>query len=130
MYLRFQSTAPNRRGTFPGVFGLVNGLARDGKLTAEQERFRNSHNAWYEANFTNPGSVDPTVYDRAVNPEAAAWFKPSARHLLDRVDGYLKILAAHGVGCELVRSADPGRVIYEDEHQIVVVPHPRTKPPA
>lgn len=106
----------------------MNGLARDGKLTAEQEQFRKINNAWYEANFTDPSKVDPTVYDRATHPRAAAWFKVSASELVERVDGYLKIVAQHGIGCELVRSADPGRIIYEDEHQIVVVPHNDDRP--
>jgi len=47
----------------------------------------------------------------------------SATHLLARVSGYLEILSAHGVGCRVLRPAAPGRVIYEDDVQIVVVPH-------
>ncbi|MFF0769406.1 hypothetical protein ACFYUK_10965 [Nonomuraea wenchangensis] len=90
---------PNRRGTYPGVFGLVNALAKQGRLSDAEEAFRLENNAWYEANFTDPATVDPTVYDRAVNPEAAAWFKASAGHLIRRVPGYLAILAAHGVEC-------------------------------
>ncbi|WP_436535706.1 hypothetical protein [Actinoplanes sp. HUAS TT8] len=129
VFLRFQSTSPNRRGTFPGVFGLVNGLAHDGRLTAEQEHFRKINNAWYEANFTNPNTVDPTVYDRAVHPKAAAWFKSSASEMIERVNGYLKILADHGIGYERIQSTDPGRIIYEDEHQIVVVPHNEDRSP-
>ncbi|RVU27857.1 hypothetical protein EOT10_06115 [Streptomyces antnestii] len=120
-YLRFQATAPNERGHFTGIFGLVNRLGRAGKLSEEQERFRRANNAWYDAAYPDPGSVDPSVYDPEVNPTATAWFKPTATHLLDRVGGYLEILAAHGVECRLVRSADPGRVIYEDDVQIVVV---------
>ncbi|MFF2503335.1 hypothetical protein ACFVTY_08170 [Streptomyces sp. NPDC058067] len=120
-YLRFQATAPNERGHFTGVFGLINRLGRAGKLSEEQERFRRANNAWYDAAYPDPGSVDPSVYDPEVNPTATAWFKPTATHLLDRVGGYLEILAAHGVECRLVRSADPGRVIYEDDVQIVVV---------
>ncbi|MGD6744845.1 hypothetical protein ACOKM3_23780 [Streptomyces sp. BH106] len=122
-YVRFQSPHRNRRGHFTGLFGLVNNLARDGLLTAEQESFRRTNNDWYDAAYPDPSTVDPTVYDHEVNPGAAAWFKPSATHLLDRVPGYLEILAAHGVDCHLVRSADPGRVLYEDDVQIVVVPH-------
>ncbi|MGY0017817.1 hypothetical protein [Streptomyces sp. cg35] len=123
-YIRFQSPHRNGRGQFTGLFGLVNNLAREGRLTAEQESFRRAGNDWYDAAYTDPSTVDPTVYDQEVNPGAAAWFKPSATHLLDRVPGYLEILAAHGVDCDLVRSADPGRVVYEDEVQIVVVPRP------
>ncbi|MER0428530.1 hypothetical protein ABR748_30565 [Streptomyces microflavus] len=44
--------------------------------------------------------------------------------MLERVPGYLQVLTAHGVECQLLRSADPGRVIYEDDVQVVVVPHP------
>lgn len=123
-YLRYRSPHRNVRGHFTGLFGLVNTLAREGRLTPEQEAFRRAGNDWYNAAYPDPSTVDPTVYDPEVNPGAAAWFKPSATHLLERVPGYLEILAAHGVDCELVRSADPGRVVYEDDVQVVVVPHP------
>ncbi|MFJ5228748.1 hypothetical protein ACIQBJ_02500 [Kitasatospora sp. NPDC088391] len=123
--MRFQATEPNRRGTFPGVFALVNGLAADGALTAGQEAFRRAGYDWYDANLVNPSHVDPAVYDRELNLGAEAWFKASAHRHLAQVDGYLQILAAHGVGCETLRSADPGEVRYEDEHQVVVVPYGR-----
>lgn len=124
MYIRFQSTTPNQRGTYTGVFGLVNGLSKAGRLTPEQESFRRTSNDWYDANFTNPTDVDATVYDPAVNPGAAAWFKETSTRLVERVDGYLEILARHGIACEPVRSADPGQVVYEDIDQIVVIPRP------
>ncbi|WP_406256130.1 hypothetical protein [Streptomyces nigra] len=122
-YLRFQSPHRNDRGRFTGVFGLVNNLAREGRLSEEQEAFRRLNNKWYDAAYTDPSTVDATVYDDKVNPGAAAWFKPSATHLLARVPGYLEILAAHGVDCQVLRSTDPGQVVYEDDVQIVVVPY-------
>ncbi|MFG2589394.1 hypothetical protein [Streptomyces sp. NPDC048438] len=122
-YVRFQSPHRNGRGHFTGVFGLVNTLAREGRLSDEQESFRRSNNRWYDAAYTDPSTVDPTVYDDEVNPGAAAWFKPSAAHLLARIPGYLEILAAHGVDCRVLRSVDPGRVVYEDDVQVVVVPY-------
>ncbi|WP_406101477.1 hypothetical protein OG698_04185 [Streptomyces sp. NBC_01003] len=121
-YLRFQAVSPNERGHFTGVFGLVNRLGRAGRLSEEQELFRRENNAWYDLAYPDPSKVDPSVYDPAVSPTATAWFKPTATHLMERVDGYLEILAAHGVDCRIVRSSDPGQVIYEDEVQIVVVP--------
>ncbi|MEV7652708.1 hypothetical protein AB0O39_00910 [Streptomyces anulatus] len=123
MYVRFQSTERSPRGHFPGIFALANGLARDGRLTEEQHRFWRAANDWYDAAYTDPSRVDPTVYDPGVNPGAVAWFKGTATRLLDRIPGYLALLAAHGVPCEQLESADPGRVVYEDEHQVVVVPH-------
>ncbi|MEV3938642.1 hypothetical protein AB0K52_22040 [Glycomyces sp. NPDC049804] len=121
-YVRFQSMHRNQRGYFIEVFGLINTLAKQGKLTDEQESFRRSSNSWYNAAYRDPSTVGPSVYDHDVNAGAAAWFKSLATHLIERVSGYLEILA-HGVECEAVRSADPGRVICEDEVQVVVVPH-------
>ncbi|WP_233621643.1 hypothetical protein [Amycolatopsis sp. WAC 04182] len=120
-FVRFQSPARDERGNFTGVFGLVNGLARAGRLTVEQEAFRRANNDWYDANFINPAHTDPRVYDAEVNPGAAAWFKATARVFIERVDGYLAILETHGIPCETVRSANPGRIVYEDEYQVVVV---------
>lgn len=78
-------------------------------LSEEQERFRRANNDWYDAAYRDPSTVDPAVYDPEVNPGAVAWFKVTATHLIERVDGCLAILAAHGVPVECVRSADPGR---------------------
>ncbi|MEI5098599.1 hypothetical protein RB200_07910 [Streptomyces sp. PmtG] len=120
VYVRFESPTRHERGHFPGVFALVNGLARDGRLTAGQERFRRAGNDWYDAAYPTP---DASFYDPERHPGAVAWFKSTATHLIERVPGYLDVLAAHGVPCREVRSADPGRVVYEDDVQVVVVPH-------
>lgn len=121
-YVRFQAVEQSPSGIRAGVFGLVNGIWRAGRLTAEQESFRRVNGDWYNAAYTDPSKIDPTVYDRTINPGAAAWFKAEATHLLDRVAGYLAILDAHGVQWHRLESDDPGRVIYEDADQVVVVP--------
>ncbi|MEU4802282.1 hypothetical protein [Actinosynnema sp. NPDC023587] len=123
-YVRFQATVPNAHGLYPGIFGLVNRLAREGRLTAEQDGFRRTANAWYDAAYTTPTSVDPDVYDLVLHPGAVAWFKSSAEHLISRVDGYLDVLAAHGVGCERVTTDDPGVIVYEDDEQVIAKPRP------
>lgn len=125
-YIRFQGTERSPRGHFPGVFALANGLAREGLLSEAEHRFWRAANDWYDAAYPNPSDTDPEVYDPGVNPGAVAWFKSTAGHLLDRVPGYLALLAAHGVACERIESADPGRIVYEDEVQVVAVPWPRS----
>lgn len=122
LYVRFQSPGANRRGHHPGVFALVNGLQWDGVLTPKEEDFRRASNDWYNANCTDPSTIDPQVYDRELHPLAAAWLKTSATHLVDRVAGYLNVLAAHGVECAAVYSDAPGIVIYEDDEQVIVKP--------
>ncbi|MFI0237813.1 hypothetical protein [Streptomyces sp. NPDC016845] len=121
-YIRFQGTKRHQRGHYPGVFVLANELAAQGKLTPAQYRFWRTNNDWYDAHYTNPAHVDPQVYDPAVNPGAVAWFKSDAVHLIDRVDGYLELLAAHGVECRRLVTRNPGRIVYEDDQQVVVIP--------
>ncbi|WP_329569667.1 hypothetical protein [Kitasatospora sp. NBC_01266] len=55
-------------------------------------------------------------------PGAQAWFKAAARPHIEQARGLLAMLAAHGVGCAEIRSADPGVIVYQDEHQVVVIP--------
>jgi hypothetical protein len=45
----------------------------------------------------------------------------SAAFLMGPIPGYLAILASHNLPCERCESGAPGRVLYEDEHQVVVV---------
>ncbi|WP_434452136.1 hypothetical protein [Lentzea sp. E54] len=118
-YVRFQAALPDRQGRFLGVFALVNMLSRRDQLTPAQHLFRRLNNDWYDANYTNPSTVDPTVYAR---PEAVAWFRLSSRDLISRVAGYLDVLDAHGVPWARLDSDDPGRIVYEDADQVVVVP--------
>jgi hypothetical protein len=123
VYIRYQSPTPGIRGVRTGVFGLTNVLGRSGQLSTEEHRDWRAGNDWFTHAYPDPSDTDPSVYDEHLNPCATAWFKDSATHLLDRVPRYLEILHAHGVPCERVEAEDPGRVIYEDDVQIVVVPH-------
>lgn len=123
MYIRYQSPQPNSRGAFAGIFGLANDLARRGLLTEAEYADWRAGNDWYNTAYPDPSTIDPTVYDRAINPLAAAWFKASATDLIARIPRYLEILDAHDVACVRVESCNPGRIIYDDPVQIIVVPH-------
>ncbi|MDQ2838137.1 MAG: hypothetical protein M3Y42_18625 [Actinomycetota bacterium] len=122
-FVRFQAPVANARGHHPGIFGLANGLARQGLLSPTEWQFWRQNNDWYQANIIDPSTVDATVYDRQLNPLAAAWFRASSDQLLNRVEGYRRILAAHQLACVRLHSDDPGRVIYSDADQVVVVPY-------
>lgn len=123
VYVRFQSPVPGKRGVHIGVFGLTNRLGRAGELSDDEHRDWRAGNDWFNSAYPNPSETCPDVYDDRVHPLATAWFKDTATHLLSRVPRYLEILDEHGVRCVRVESEDPGRVIYEDDVQVVVVPH-------
>lgn len=122
-YVRFESPVPNERGAHPGVFALANGLARSGQLDAADLAWWRANNDWLEQAYTDPGAIDPKLFDRSVNPLVSCWFKSDAQRLLARVPAYLELLARHGFECVERRSANPGAVLYEDDVQVVVAPY-------
>lgn len=82
-FVRFQSPQVSERGIRVGVFGLVNLLGKHGHLTPEDEQLRRTRNRWFDDAYPDPSTVDPAVYEPAVNPGAVAWFKKdAAAHLI------------------------------------------------
>ena len=124
-FIRYQATQANARGVNLGIFALANSLGHGGSLNAEEHRIWRAGNDWYDAAYPNPSDLHAEIYDHQANPGAVAWFKDSAHHLLERVEPYLKLLDAHQVPWEKLESEQPGRIIYEDEVQVVVVPQER-----
>ncbi|AUG81034.1 hypothetical protein CFP65_6378 [Kitasatospora sp. MMS16-BH015] len=120
--MRFEAVEPNRRGTYPGVFALLNGLAAEGRLSAAEEAGRRAGYDWYDANLVDPSTVDPGVYDRERHPGARAWFKASAVEHIARAEACRAVVESHGVGCAVVWAQSPGVVVYEDQHQVVALP--------
>lgn len=129
-FVRYRSAVPNRRGTYPGVFALANGLAADGRLDPADHAWWVATNAVGEQLYTDPSAVDPTCYDRELHPGAAAWFRSSATELLDLSAQYLDLLDRYGVPWHELRSDSPGHVVYADDVQVVAVPfrHPEDWP--
>jgi hypothetical protein len=123
-YVRFEAAVPNARGSYVGIFGLANGLARSGQLSAADWAWWRAGNDWYTTAYRDPATVDPTLFDKARHPGATCWFLDSAEHLLCRVPGYLALLGRYGIAWRERRSADPGVIRYADADQVVVTPYP------
>ncbi len=122
-FVRFQSAVPNRRGGFPGVFGLANALARSGRLDGADHAWWRSSNDWADAAYPDPEVVQPGCYDATRNPGARAWFRASASELLTFTRGYLDLLDRHDVAWVQLRTTSPGRIVYEDDVQVIAAPY-------
>ncbi|MFC8731257.1 hypothetical protein ACFT5B_02205 [Luteimicrobium sp. NPDC057192] len=120
--VRFESPVTNARGRRPGVFALANGLARAGRLSSTDHAWWRSSNDWCNAAYADPSTVDAAVYDDVANPGAQAWFKSTAVELIEIARAYVALLERYGVACVERRTLAPGRVVYEDDVQVVVAP--------
>jgi hypothetical protein len=120
-YLRFESAVPNRRGTYPGLFALANGLARDGKLSAEDHAFWRAGNDFGNQAYPDPGVTHPELFDRAIRPFVACWFLVGAgsNHLVELARGFLDLLDRYDVPWVERRTDAPGPILYRDHVQVV-----------
>lgn len=121
-FIRFQSAVPNRRGRYPGVFALANGLRADGRLSDPDAALVGEWNERAEAAYADPSTVDPECYDPLRNPGARAWFKDDRHDLISLAQRYLDLLDRYRIAWNELRTARPGRVVYEDAAQVVAVP--------
>jgi hypothetical protein len=120
--VRFKGTIVNSRGAKPGVFALANGLAHSGKLSLEDYALWRENNDWMNEAYADPSKIDGTLFDRSINLHTECWFTFSAEPLVARVHVYLTLLDRYGGGWIERREDNPGRILYEDDVQIVVVP--------
>ena len=120
-YLRWQAHYIGRVGVEVGIFVAVDHLRRAGRLSVAEESIYFDVDDWFLEHLPNP-----PFYADGNTVGAVTWFKAGvADEMLERLSPLTGMLTAHGVRHELVGSADPGAIIYEDCFQVGVVPRAR-----
>lgn len=119
-FRRFQSGAPNRHGRFPGFFAMLRGLAVEGLLSDSDRALWDTFVARSYELHIEPTKVDPRCYD---HPEARAWFRATATDLLTLARDCCEVLDRYDVPWVELRTTRPGVVTYEDEVQVIAIPH-------
>ncbi len=123
-YVRYQAAYRGRLGVEVGIFVAVDHLRRAEQLSAEQQASYLDIDEWFDEHLPNPD-----FYADGNSIGAITWFKtPAPVQMQSRVDTLCAILRSHDVQFDVVSSVDPGRVVYEDEFQIGVVPYVRKSP--
>ena len=91
-------------------------LLRDGGALDEHEQSRlEATFEWFNANLPCP-PFSSAGWSR----DAVAWFKDSASESIERMREVASILKVHGLPVRMLRSKNPGKVLYEDPFQVVV----------
>jgi hypothetical protein len=91
-------------------------LLRDrGSLTqAEGDRLEEAY-AWFNANLPVP-PFSSSNWPR----DAVSWFRDDAREPIKRMWEITALLKEHGALVRMLRSTNPGKILYQDCYQIVV----------
>ncbi len=122
MYIRFQGKHPNL-GTANkiGIFYLAFELRDEISLPSYAHEEIQRQLSWLAMHLKAPRVLEYSQHYRAIS-----WFKPTAIEPIKRIRAIKAVLEDFGYHVDMVKTRDPGIVIYEDGWQIVA--KPRRKP--
>ncbi len=122
-YVRYHVGYASPKTNHPvGVFVAVWHLVRSNYLTDDEVR-----EYWDIRRYTERVLPIPPFYDDRNTMGAITWFKDNAEveNLLLECDFYFRTLKKYGVEVTMSRTANPGRIIYEDRYQVGVLSRDR-----
>ncbi len=114
MFIRFvMGLEREHHRDLTGVITEARLLRDDGRLDHAELEWLAEAYAWLNENLPVP------PFYRGWPSSAASWFKDGARDSIRRVWGIVSILRVNGLPVRVLRSRSPGKILYEDEHQVV-----------
>lgn len=114
MYIRFATTEIDDDSFCPkGAFVAAGELRKCKWLPSEfQQQLRDSLR-WFDKNLHAP---------RRVNQRAIFWFSADSQDLIRRMWNLASLLREGGHLVERYKCRRPGKIVYEDHHQIAAIP--------
>jgi hypothetical protein len=102
---------------------LLSGLITEAKLLRDKGALTNHEVEHLESLYEwfNNSLPCPPFKTAGWSRDAVSWFKDSAIEPIKKMRELSIVLDSHGLLVRTLRSERPGRVLYEDEYQIVVI---------
>ena len=119
MYLRFISREQDENSrSFVGVFTHVYRIRNSEELLPHEKETLEHSLGWLKMHLKVPAVLKDEGNERAI-----CWFKDTAKRPMEHVWQLVHLLRDHGIHMELVKTNDPGVILYEDGWQVVAKPH-------
>ncbi len=124
MFLRFVTTEMHRDSHQElGIFQAAYRLRKKGSLSEAEDLLLKEISDWFNINLDKPKrftSAKPPYNRKRQN--GISWFKDSAGEHISKMREMVALLKHHFIPVQMIKTARPGYVIYEDAFQIVAVP--------
>ena len=127
MYIRYETDIKLKTGILgKGVFAAMGDLKRRGVMTNEETFWYQQVATWFNESLQNPDCFELLV-DTSISNIAKSWFSLDALEFIDKTESVALLLQRYGIGVEKLTSNDPGKVIYKDINQVIVLPYENEK---
>ena len=116
MFIRFVVGADGEDHRWlTGIITEARILRDRGRLAPHQQASLDDAYAWLKTHLPCP------PFSRSDwGPEAVCWFKDTAEPSIKKMWEIVALLKENDIAVRLLRSKNPGKIIYEDDFQIVV----------
>jgi hypothetical protein len=121
-YLRIQVRYTGKTGQPVGIFGAchhtVNNTYHNFNASQEDKQLFEKTEEWFEKNLPNP-----PCYENGNPQKCITWFKTdTTNYMVEQLQPLMGILNKYNVPHDVIFSDFVGKIIYEDEFQVAVVP--------
>ena len=117
MFLRFTILSPDPdTGKNTGILVAAHKLRDEGNLSVDEHRELRLCLQWFNDHLTVPKTYN------LQNKRALAWFKPEAQKPIERMWQLKHILDTQGLHVNVLKTATPGRIVFEDGWQVIAIP--------
>jgi len=111
----------NDSGRKMGLFMAMQELRESNELYEYEEELVKKLHHWFDLYLEAP-PVQASQSNYYSTPTAISWFKSSAVKHISKMREFGYILDAHGVYVTEIKTERPGKILYEDKHQIAAIP--------
>jgi hypothetical protein len=101
-----------------GIFTLARILRDDGELYAYETDILNKAFEWFNDNLPCP-PFGEKIKKGEWSRNALSWFRDEAQEMIEKIWDIVAILREHGKHIRLLKSENPGKIVYSDRYQIV-----------
>src|SRR5688572_3786637 len=123
MYLRFITIFDKESGEREtGIFQAAGYFAESGSLNPEDKEKLRELGKWFGKNLKRPEKFSKSKKPHTENT-GLSWFKDTSSEYLKNMYDLKSILEKQDLIIEVIKSRNPGYIVYEDDHQIVVIPY-------
>lgn len=127
MYIRFITKYKDElQETNTGVFQALGYLIRsEATFQYDKEKLEEIRN-WFNSNLEKPNRFNKHSNQHKSNI-AISWFKDSASSHLAKMYDLIPIFQNYNLNIDIIKKENPGYKVFEDEYQVVTIPHNKEK---
>ncbi len=124
MYIRFVTARQSAdSGFLEGIFQAAFALRDRGALESWEMQWLESELAWLKMHLKSP-----EVLREPENRRAICWFRPNALRPIEKVRSIAALLKEKGEPVQMIKTRDPGILLYADGWQVVAKPRRKKRP--